>query len=92
MQNRVPVKREERPALPDFTPVPRRNNRHDGWTPERQRAFIEALADTGSVTRAAAMVNMAQANCYTLRRADGAECFRGGWVAGPWLMKGESSG
>lgn len=81
MQNRVPVKREDRPALPDFTPVPRRNNRHDGWTPERQRAFIEALADTGCVSRAARMVNMAQANCYTLRRAPGAESFRAAWEA-----------
>lgn len=81
MQNRVPVKREERPPLPAFTPVPRRNNRHDGWTPERQRAFIEALADTGSVTRAAGRVNMAQANCYTLRRAPGAESFRAAWDA-----------
>ncbi|WP_423604070.1 hypothetical protein [Sphingomonas sp. MS122] len=81
MQNRVPVKRAERPALPEFTPVPRRNNRHDGWTPERQRAFIEALADTGCVSRAARMVNMAQANCYTLRRAPGAESFRAAWEA-----------
>ncbi|MES2097279.1 MAG: hypothetical protein V4459_11030 [Pseudomonadota bacterium] len=81
MQNRTPVPRAERPALPDFTPVPRRNNRHDGWTPERQRAFIEALADTGCVSRAAAMVNMAQANCYTLRRAPGAEGFRRAWDA-----------
>lgn len=81
MQKRVPVAREERPPLPDFTPVPRRNNRHDGWTPERQRAFIEALADTGSVSRAARMVNMAQANCYTLRRAPGAESFRAAWEA-----------
>lgn len=81
MQNRVPVKREERPPLPAFTPVPRRNNRHDGWTPERQRAFIEALADTGSVTRAAAQVNIAQTNCYTLRRAPGAESFRAAWDA-----------
>lgn len=81
MQNRVPVKREERPPLPDFVPVPRRNGRHDGWTPERQRAFIEALADTGCVSRAARMVNMAQANCYTLRRAPGAESFRAAWEA-----------
>jgi len=66
--------------LPDFAPVPRRY-RHDGWTPERQRAFIEALADTGCVTRAAGMVNMAQANCYTLRRAAGAEGFRRAWDA-----------
>ncbi|WP_447726266.1 hypothetical protein [Sphingomonas koreensis] len=81
MQNRVPVKREDRPPLPEFTPVPRRHNRHDGWTPERQRAFIEALADTGSVTRAAAQVNIAQTNCYSLRRAPGAEGFRAAWDA-----------
>src|SRR5688572_15674223 len=65
-------------SLPDFTPVPRRY-RHDGWTPERQKAFIEALADTGCVTRAANMVNIAQANCYALRRAPGAEEFRRAW-------------
>ena len=81
MRNRTPIDRENRPALPDFTPVPRQYHRHDGWTPERQKAFIEALADTGSVSRAAAMVNMAQTNCYTLRRAPGAEDFRRAWEA-----------
>lgn len=80
MQNRTPIAAEARPPLPDFTPVPRKY-RHDGWTPERQKAFIAALADTGSVTRAAAMVNMAQVNCYTLRRAPGAESFRRAWEA-----------
>ena len=77
-----------KPPLPDpstalgtgFTPVPRRY-RHDGWTPARQKAFIEALADCGCVTRAAAQVNMAQANCYALRRAKGAEEFRAAWEA-----------
>ena len=71
---------EAKPPLPEFTPVPRRY-RHDGWTPERQKAFIEALADCGSVTRAAGMVNMAQANCYALRRSPGAEEFRRAWDA-----------
>src|SRR6218665_3706608 len=69
--------------LPDrlaFTPVPRRS-RHDGWTPERQVAFIHALADTGCVDRAARMVNIAQANCYALRRAPGADGFRRAWDA-----------
>jgi hypothetical protein len=80
MQNRTPIAADARPPLPDFTPVPRKY-RHDGWTPERQRAFIGALADTGSVSRAAAMVNMAQTNCYTLRRAPGAESFRRAWEA-----------
>jgi len=68
------------PPVPDFAPVPRKY-RHDGWTPERQKAFIGALADSGCVTRAAAAVNMAQANCYTLRRAPGAEGFRAAWDA-----------
>jgi hypothetical protein len=60
--------------------VPRRY-RHDGWTPERQIAFIHALADTGCVDRAARMVNMAQTNCYALKRAPGAEAFRRAWEA-----------
>lgn len=64
--------------LSDVIPNPPKY-RHDGWTPERQKAFIEALADCGSVTRAAAMVNMVRANCYTLRRAPGAEEFRQAW-------------
>jgi hypothetical protein len=68
------------PARLEFTPV-RRRYRHDGWTPERQRAFIAALADTGCVDRSARMVNIAQTNCYELRRAPGAESFRRAWDA-----------
>ena len=71
---------ETLPANLAFTPVPRRY-RHDGWTPERQRAFIAALADTGCVDRSARMVNIAQTNCYELRRAPGAEEFRRAWDA-----------
>ena len=51
MRNRVPVPASERPPLPEFAPVPRKY-RHDAWTPQRQKAFVEALADCGSVTRA----------------------------------------
>lgn len=76
----LPPPREERPPIPDFVPVPRRY-RHDGWTPERQKAFIEALADTGCVDRAARMVNIAQTNAYRLRREPGAEGFRRAWDA-----------
>jgi hypothetical protein len=80
MQNRVPVPRKDRDPLPDFDAVPRKY-RHDGWTPERQRAFIEALADTGSVRRAALQVNMSSVACYYLRRQPGAESFRRAWEA-----------
>ena len=63
-------------ALPAFTPVPRKQPRHDGWTPERQKAFIEALADTGCVSIACRMVNMSQPSYYQLRRQPGGESFR----------------
>ena len=71
---------QDRPAPPDFTPVPRKP-RHDGWTPERQRVFIAALADTGSVSRAARWVNMSPEGAYYLRRQPGSEGFRRAWEA-----------
>ncbi|MEI6641331.1 MAG: hypothetical protein WCL10_04800 [Novosphingobium sp.] len=68
-------------TLPDFTPVPRQRERFDGWTPQRQRGFIEALADTGSVKRAAHAVNMTPEGAYLLRRHPQAEEFRKAWEA-----------
>jgi len=62
--------------LPDFTPVPRQCARHDGWTPERQRAVVAALADTGCVAIACRMVNMSPESFYQLRRQPGATSFR----------------
>jgi hypothetical protein len=77
MQNLVPT----RLPLPEFTPVPRKCKRYDGWTPARQRAFIEALADTGSVKAAAKRINMAPEGAYYLRRQPGAESFAAAWEA-----------
>lgn len=65
--------------LPTFTPVPRKSARHDGWTPQRQQAFIEALADMGSVLSACRAVNMSTNGAYHLRRQPGAEEFRAAW-------------
>lgn len=64
----------------DFTPVPRKY-RYDGWTAERQRAYIAALAETGSVTAAAKRVNMSPEGAYYLRRQPGADEFRAAWAA-----------
>lgn len=75
---RTPVPRDQ---LPAFEPVPRKCNRHDGWTPERQRGFIEALADTGSVEAACRAVNMTAVGAYHLRRQPGAASFRAAWLA-----------
>lgn len=66
--------------LPDFTPVPLTRHRHDGWTPERQRGFIAALAESGVVARAARSVGMSGASAYNLRRRPGAESFALAWT------------
>ena len=68
-------------TLPAFTPVPRKCNRYDGWTPERQQLFIEALADYGSVRAAANSVGMTPESAYYLRRQPDAESFAGAWQA-----------
>lgn len=70
-----------RQTLPAFTPVPRKCERFDGWTPGRQRGFIEALADTGSVKAAAHKVNMTPEGAYLLRRHPEGKSFRKAWEA-----------
>lgn len=60
--------------LLDFEPVPRRP-RIGGWTPDVQRAFIAALAATGSARRAAAAVNRAQYGVVQLLNAKGSASF-----------------
>jgi hypothetical protein len=67
-------------SLLDFAPVPVAA-RADGWTPERQRAFIEALADTGSVPLAAKAVCMGVEGAYRLRRRPDAAAFADAWDA-----------
>ncbi len=76
MKNR----KHSKSAPPAFTPVPRKY-RHDGWTPARQHAFIEALADSGSVKHAARAVEMSTEGAYALRRQPGAEAFAAAWEA-----------
>lgn len=36
--------------LADYVPVVLRRMRHDGWTAERQRTFLTALAETGCIS------------------------------------------
>ena len=67
--------------LPAFAPVPRLKDRSNGWKPEVQRAFIEALADTGSVTSACRAVGRSTHGAYHLRRQPGAEEFAAAWEA-----------
>jgi hypothetical protein len=49
--------------------------RSDGWTPDRQLRFLDALARTRSISRAAAAAGMSREGAYRLRERPGAELF-----------------
>lgn len=72
--------RTANPLIPAFAPVPRQP-RVDGWTPDRQRAFIAALAATGSVSHAVSQSGMSKTSAYDLRAAPGASEFVAAWDA-----------
>lgn len=74
------MKHSRKDSLAPFTPVPLRH-RHDGWTPERQSAFIEALAESGCVDEACKRVGMARSSAYELRTRMDSESFRAAWDA-----------
>jgi hypothetical protein len=71
------------PANPlAFEPVPSARNRHDGWTPDRQRRFIAALAEIGMVAAAARAAGMSRKSAYALLRRAGPESgFARAWRA-----------
>ena len=68
------------PDPPAFDPVPVRARR-DGWTPERQRAFIAHLHRRRCVDAAARSVGMSRESAYRLRRRTGAASFVSVWDA-----------
>ena len=68
------------PADYRWVPV-RRKPRFDGWTEEKQRRFIETLADTGLVNVAAGAVGMARESAYRLRRSPHGAAFARAWDA-----------
>ena len=63
-----------------WVPV-RRRPRLDGWTEEKQRRFIEALADTGLVSHAAKAVGMSRESANRLRRSPHGATFSRAWDA-----------
>ena len=68
-----------KPLIP-FEPVPVRR-RNDGWTVEKQYAFIEALAETGIVEEACRRVGMSRTSADNLRRRPCGMHFRRAWEA-----------
>jgi hypothetical protein len=62
--------------------------RHDGWTYDRQRKFLETLAETGSAVIAAEECKISPRSAYNLRnRRDGA-AFQLGWDAAILVARG----
>jgi hypothetical protein len=59
----------------------RRRPRLDGWTEEKQRRFIEVLADTGLVSAACKAVGMSRESAYRLRRSAHGAAFARAWDA-----------
>lgn len=53
----------ESPALAGAPPAPLRAH----WTPARQRIFLAALAETGSIARAARAAGMSRSSAHRLR-------------------------
>jgi hypothetical protein len=61
--------------------------RHDGWTPKRQRAFCEALAECGNVERAAQATSMSRESAYRLRQRAAGRAFALAWDAALLLAR-----
>lgn len=68
-------------------PPARPRSRVDGWTPERQRRFCEALADCGIVRDAAAAVGMSPQSAYELKRRPEGKGFALAWAAAKLLAR-----
>ena len=73
--------RDHTPNTADsYIPVPLAPRRN-GWTAERQRVFLAALAETGSVALASARAGMAKRSAYRLRARPDAAAFADRWDA-----------
>ena len=57
------------------------------WTPALERSFVEALADTGSVTEACKLVSMSRRAAYDQKRRGAGLAFRIGWDAAVLLAR-----
>ncbi len=75
-----PAAAPEEEPVETFVPASIRA-RHDGWTPVKQRRFVEVLADTGCVGVAADAVGMSRMSAYRLRRRAPNSMFAYAWDA-----------
>lgn len=69
------------PPAPGEAEAPPRRPRHDGWTPERQAAFLAHLADCGTVAEACRAVGLSPQSAYAFRKSRNGRGFAIGWDA-----------
>lgn len=65
--------------LADYRPVRLKRTRSDGWTAERQRKFLIALAETGSISEACGGAGVSSRSAYRLRQRADAKSFAEAW-------------
>lgn len=61
------------------------------WAPQLQRRYIEALAETGSITRACAAVGKSRVAAYGLRHRNEGVAFNLGWDAAILIARAQLS-
>jgi len=64
-----------------------RMERQDGWTPDAQRAFLEAIAEGHTVEAACRFVGLSFQSAYALRRRAAGASFALGWQAASLLAR-----
>ena len=63
------------------------SSRHDGWTPEKIRIFLDTLATCGVVEDAARAAGMSRRSAYNLRNSIKGRHFRLAWQAAQRLAR-----
>ncbi|MBN2973104.1 hypothetical protein JW805_13850 [Roseomonas aeriglobus] len=61
--------------------------RSDGWTPDRQRGFLDYLAQGCTVSDAATLVGMSATSAYAFRKRAAGAAFAVGWSAAQLLQR-----
>lgn len=62
-----------------------RTLRHDGWTPDRQRTFFDAVAEGLSTEQACRIADMSPSSAYSFRKRAAGQAFALGWRAAQLL-------
>lgn len=86
-----PTSASEETAPADNSGNPPRAVRHDGWTADRERIFLETLADTGVVADACRASGMSRDAAYAYRRRASGRAFALGWNGAQLLARARVS-